>query len=262
MKGWLIYDKIGASRNQWFIHRLIDEAKLYDTDLELRLTDEIETAPLPDFAIVRTIAPKINQRLETQGVRTVNNYKTAKAACDKWETYLLCKRLGLPVLETSLAEEEAGEFPQVLKARNGHGGAEVFWVENRKQVQAKTEKGKKYILQHPSDTLGRDMRIYAIGGEIVASVLRQSDSDFRSNFSLGGKVSLAQADETQKEIVKTLYNELKFDFVGIDFLPHKGGWVLNEIEDSAGTRMLYQCSDIDIVKPFMKHVIEKGRYTN
>ncbi len=259
MNGWLIYDQIGASRNQWFIHRLIDEAKTYSVDLQLRLMDEIETAPLPDFAIVRTIAPKVNQRLEAQGVRTVNNYKTANAACDKWETYLLCKKLGLPVLETSLAEEGTGEFPKVLKARNGHGGSEVFWVENRKQVQAKTEKEKKYILQRPSDTLGRDMRIYAIGGEIVAAVLRQSDSDFRSNFSLGGRVSLVKADETQKEIVKTLYNELKFDFVGIDFLPHKGGWVLNEIEDAAGTRMLYQCSDIDIVKPFMQHVIEKGR---
>ena len=259
MNGWLIYDKIGANRNQWFIHRLIDEAKLYGTDLALRLIDEIESAPLPDFAIVRTIAPNINQRLETQGVKTVNNYKTAKVACDKWETYLLCKKLGLPVLETSLLEEGTGEFPQVLKARNGHGGKEVFWVENRQQIEAKTEKEKKYILQRPSDTLGRDMRIYAIGGEIVATVLRRSDSDFRSNFSLGGKVSLAQADEMQKEIVQTLYNELKFDFVGIDFLPHKGEWVLNEIEDSAGARMLYQCSDIDIVQPFMKHVIEKEK---
>ena len=99
--------------------------------------------------------------------------------------------------------------------------------------------------------------MYAIGGKVVASVLRRSENNFKSNFSLGGSVQLAQVDEKQKAIVKTLYEQLKFDYVGIDFLPTKSGWVLNEIEDSAGARMLYACSDIDIVRLYAEYIAKE-----
>ena len=72
---------------------------------------------------------------------------------------------------------------------------------------------------------------------------------------MGGRVQLAKADELQKEIVKKLYKNLAFDFIGVDFLPDgNGGWVLNEMEDSAGARMLYATSDIDIAKLYIEYV--------
>jgi glutathione synthase/RimK-type ligase-like ATP-grasp enzyme len=144
-----------------------------------------------------------------------------------------------------------------MKTRDGHGGEEVFWVENQaeaEQIFQASGGDKGYILQKPNEILGRDMRVYAIGGEIVASVLRKSEKDFRSNFSLGGVVEYAQADEMQKEIVKTLYEKLHFDYIGVDFMPTKNGWVLNEMEDSAGARMLYSCSDFDIVKAYAERI--------
>ena len=98
------------------------------------------------------------------------------------------------------------------------------------------------------------MRIYAVGGESVAAVLRSSETGFRSNFSLGGSVELIKPSEQQKAIVKTLYRELKFDFVGIDFLPTKTGWVLNEIEDAAGARMLYALSNIDSAEYIVRRI--------
>lgn len=255
MKGWLIYEEQGAVRNRWFIRRLIDEAKSYGADLQLRLVHELDGAPLPDFAIVRAMDASVNDKLEKRGVRTVNNAQTAKIANDKWETYLLCKRLNLPVLETVRAETPPKTFPQIFKSRGGHGGAEVFWTHTLAEAQAKAEEGKRYVFQTPNRIVGKDMRVYAIGGKIVGAVLRQSERDFRSNFSLGGNVVFAQADEWQKATVEKLYQELRFDFVGVDFLPTEEGWVLNEIEDSAGTRMLYHCSDIDIVQPFMKWIL-------
>ena len=45
--------------------------------------------------------------------------------------------------------------------------------------------------------------------------------------------------------------------MGIDFLPHQNGYVVNEIEDAAGTRMLYRCSNIDMAKVFMEYVKTK-----
>ena len=91
-------------------------------------------------------------------------------------------------------------------------------------------------------------------GAITAAVLRASDNDFRSNFSLGGKVTLAQVSKEQESMIQALQAHLQTDFVGIDFLPHGDGWVVNEIEDAAGTRMLYTCSDVDAVQVFIEHI--------
>ena len=89
MNGWLIYDEAGAKRNEWFIARLIEAANARGVALTLKTDCEnwrLEEENLPDFAIVRTIHPALNKRLERLGVRCVNNAETSRVANDKWQT--------------------------------------------------------------------------------------------------------------------------------------------------------------------------------
>lgn len=269
MNGWLVYDGAGARKNAWFIERLIELGAQAGVSLSLRIYEGAESfagAALPDFAIVRVIAPACNAWLEARGVRTFNNAETARIANDKWLTYLACKEGEIPVLPTRLLAEEVpsetAAYPCVLKSRDGHGGAEVYLATNGREyaqaANALTSAGKQGIVQAQNTTLGKDVRLYALGGEIVAGVLRTSERDFRSNFSLGGQVQPFEADERQRAIVAKLHEKLRFDYVGVDFLPDgAGGWVLNEIEDTAGARMLYQTSSVDIAALFMRHVIRQ-----
>ncbi len=253
MNGWLIYDKASAEKNAWFIKRLIDLAR--ENGLSLTIKTDEDFSRLPDFALVRIIRPDINAKLEKAGVRVFNNAKTALVACDKWKTYLACKAWGIPVLPTAKAYNEEIGLPCIVKTVDGHGGAEVFRAQTEAEIARLQKEYSNTIVQKQNAVLGKDMRVYAIGGEIVAGVLRTSGSDFRSNFSLGGQVRPLQADELQKEIVRTLYENLAFDFVGVDFLPDgNGGWVLNEMEDSAGARMLYATSDMDIAKVYIEYI--------
>lgn len=253
MHGWLIYDKASAEKNAWFIRRLIELAK--ENGLSLTLKTDEDFSRLPDFALVRVIRPDINAKLEKAGVRVFNNAKTARIACDKWQTYLACKDLGVPVLPTAKTYTQEIGLPCIVKTVDGHGGAEVFLAQTGAEVARLQGAYENTVVQKRGAVLGKDMRVYAIGGEIVAGVLRTSEKDFRSNFSLGGQVRLAQADELQKQIVKKLYENLAFDFVGVDFLPDgNGGWILNEIEDSAGARMLYATSNIDIAKLYIEYI--------
>lgn len=265
MNGWLIYDKAGATRNEWFIRRLQERFAKRNIALPLKIYDNLDESGdffenLPDFAIVRTICPSLNGKLEERGVRVFNNAKTAKTANDKWQTYLFCEKLGLPVLPTYLPEKISPiAFPCVIKSVDGHGGSEVFLandeVEYEKAVERLLQAGKRAVVQKANAVAGEDVRAYVIGGEIIACVKRTSTVDFRSNFSLGGEVKLVFADETQKAIVKKLHETLRLDFVGVDFLPDgKGGYVVNEIEDSAGARMLYKTSDIDVADVFAEYV--------
>ncbi len=260
--GWLIYNQEGANRNAWFIKRLQDEMQKNGVSLSLVVADTPLQLPnnTPDFAIVRAMNADINAEMEKRGVRTVNNAQTAFVAGDKWQTYLLCKQLNIPVLPTVLGSEQTVKtflYPCVVKSRFGHGGREVFWAENQQQaLQIVQDNPEKYILQTPCDSVGCDTRVYAVGEQIAACVKRTSKSDFRSNFSLGGNAELVAITSKQKAIVERLQAYLGFDFIGVDFLPHANGVVLNELEDAAGTRMLY-ANGIDIVPIYAKQILKR-----
>ena len=269
MNGLLFYDEIGAKRNRWFIERLIDVAAECGCELRLVVTSDVDVAlsfcePRPNFAIVRTISPMLSHSLEALGIPTFNNARTAEIANDKWLTYLYAEELGVPVMHTEEITESAGKihslvYPFVVKAVDGHGGSEVFLVNNTeecKQILAKNP-NKRFIAQELSSEPGIDMRVYVLGGEVLKAVCRTSKTDFRSNFSLGGKAEGIALDEKEAKIVSLISTNLGADLIGIDFIRHNGEWILNEIEDVVGTRMLYSLTDIDAAEVYVKHIISK-----
>lgn len=271
MKGLLFYDEVGARRNAWFIERMISVAKELGSELELVVTSELDTAlsrcaPLPDYAIVRTISPRLTKALEELRIPTFNNSKTSQIANDKYKTYLFAKALGVPVMNTVSFENcedtpSDATYPCVIKTVDGHGGSEVFLVKNDeecKEVLA-LHKNKRFIMQELSSEPGVDMRVYVLDGEILMAVKRTSKSDFRSNFSLGGSAELTTVDEKVKDYVKLISQELCADLIGIDFIRHNGEWILNEIEDVVGTRMIYSLTYTDAAELYTKHVISKSK---
>ena len=258
MIGWLIYDDQGLKRNLWFAQKLIKAASERGVELILKKypfdAAYVQGNDLPDFAIVRVIRPDIQRNLEERGVRVFNNFETARIANDKYETYLLGRKLGLPVMQT-LPAKQASFFPCVLKTRAGHGGSEVFWTDSRARLESAPVDLNDCIVQKPCSSLGRDMRVYSLGGKILSGILRTSESDFRSNFSLGGKVEVAEVSREQRDIVAAVHAEIGYDFVGVDFIVDDGKWVLNEVEDVVGTRMLYKCTTIDAAEEYIDYIV-------
>ena len=265
MRGILVYDTAGQRRNEWFISRLIESAKIRGCELNLVIYEDgvkESLTPLPDFAIVRTIHPELNKMLEELGIVTFNNYVTSRVANDKWQTAITARELGIEIMDTvPMDSDEAGSFdyPLVLKAVDGHGGSEVFLVNNPEQARAiaSADTDKRFILQKLCDEPGVDMRVYVMGEKIIAATKRISKNDFRSNFSLGGS---AETDTPTNDMIFTinkLHTALDFDFVGVDFIRNGGRWVLNEIEDVVGTRMLYSLTDIDAADRYIEYILGK-----
>ncbi|MCQ2392013.1 MAG: ATP-grasp domain-containing protein [Kiritimatiellae bacterium] len=267
MKGWLVYSPEGYALNCWFANRLLSCAAEAGIALELKLIPSGCTAEdwaadetLPDFALVRVIRPDVSAFLAEYGVRVVNNAETARIANDKWATYLLARELEIPVLSTeaiTLPAVPACGFPCVVKSRDGHGGSEVFLVSDAEELaRIAVSTGKReYVAQPLCDEPGKDVRVYALGSEVVAAVLRTSATDFRSNFKLGGEVEAVEPTAFQRDVVRRLQERLGFDFVGVDFIAHAGGWVLNEIEDVVGTRMLYATTAHDAADLLVRRLV-------
>ena len=279
MTGWLIYDAQQAQRNQWFAQALLHEGCLF-SDLKLVLAESltygvadrdiffrIDGEPVlpPDYAIVRTIYPLLSETLEHAGVRVFNRAAISHICNDKRRTYAVARSAGTPVLPTVFcdrrffsphAAREIG-YPLVLKSAAGHGGKEVYLLEDEEALISTVSKlpADDFLLQKLLRPYGRDLRVYVLGGKILRAVMRTSGG-FKSNYSLGGSASLYDLDKRDTELVYRVLAALPcpVDLVGIDLMPGIQGLIFNEIEDVVGCRMLYETTDLPVEKIFMHYI--------
>ncbi len=263
MKGWLIYDSEGAKRNKAFIDFWFSAAAKRGVELTLYLADDLLPRANPDFAVVRTMNPALSHYLENRGIRVFNPACVSEICNDKWKTYELAARLGVPFPKTEYVADPAflpsRPYPFVLKACGGHGGTQVFLVKNsEEEKQAKKAlAGIPSVLQEPVSDLGKDLRVYVLGGKILAGMLRVSHTDFRSNFCLGGTASPHTLTAEEREIVNAFTEALPIGLAGVDLIYSNGKPMFNEIEDVVGCRMLYTHTQIDPVFLYLDWILDR-----
>ena len=265
MTGWIVYDSKQYERNRWFAEELQKHCLSFG-DAKLIITERLrfgisadrpillyDGAPIsaPDFVIMRSIFPLLSDFLEAAGVRVFNDSTTARICNDKRLTHLSVLRSGVRMMDTLFFDRDyfsenalsAVSYPAVVKSASGHGGKEVF-----------------FVIQKPFSPSGQDLRVYVLGGRVIGSALRTSDS-LKSNFSLGGKATFHTLAAHEQSAVSAVISSLPFspDFIGIDFLYGGSDLIFNEIEDVVGTRMLYETSDLDpasLYVSYIKNVME------
>lgn len=262
MSVWILYDSPRYKRNVAFAHKLQTEFEKCGCAVRLIVDGRIpENEPLPDVAIMRFVDADLSKRLEGQGVRVVNNSCASRICNDKWLSYQFVQSIGVPILPTKLVFKvdvlretnpivgfpKDWEYPVVLKSRFGHGGTEVFLADSPDALRDAFRKipDDSAIIQKPASDLGKDVRVYILNGQILIAMLRESKSDFRSNYCLGGTARQYLLNEEQQAVVKRITDHLPLDFAGIDFIFDYGRIVFNEIEDVVGCRMIYSLTDLD-----------------
>ena len=154
----------------------------------------------------------------------------------------------------------------VLKTVDGHGGSEVYRlpadpfrdVLSWRQVLGRLQ-CRRLLCQEWIDCDSRDLRVYILWGEIYAAVLRQGQNDFRSNYSRGGSVQQYLLSGEERAYIKPFIQALggnRLAMAGIDFLLRRDGMLIfNELEEMVGCRMLYQCTERDIVQDYVKGLV-------
>lgn len=281
LHGWLIYDKQGAEHNHSYIQMHMEEAKKLDMVIQLRYAEDFlfcihngnmfcfyeqKKIQLPDFVICRTIRPDLSAYLELLGIPVFNNAKVAHICNDKAKTHAYLAGKGIPMADTMFLKNKHfvscyQEIPcqTVIKAVAGHGGQQVFCKtsENEEEIVKKIG-SSDVVLQKLTGKSHQDVRVYVIGKEIIAAVCRTATSGFKSNFSLGGSVELYTLSQKQEAMVYKIIEQFAFGLVGIDFLIGEDGeFIFNEIEDVVGARMLYQCSNVNLVGMYLEFIKKK-----
>ncbi len=279
LTGWLIYRKKDAERNQHYITFYEEACRKRGTTILLRYLEEFSYgtgengltlsyggAPVikPDFVVMRADVPLFSEHLEQMGFAVFNNAYLSLVANDKAKTLAVAAKAGIPTPQSRLGTKEnsllvAKElgYPLVIKPRDGHGGQEVLWVEHEAALieLLKTYPHTSFLLQKPVSDLGKDLRVYVVGGEIVAAMLRVQKKDFRSNYCLGGSAERYTLSPEEERLVNHVISLFEVSFAGFDFMFDNGRMILNEIEDVVGARMLYHLTEIDVVDLYVEHIL-------
>lgn len=285
MTGWLLYTRADAMRSRDYVQSYLDEAArlgislrlIYREDLCVRIRDGAaellhcgcqcgHELPRPDFAVCRVMEPALSAHIERMGIPVFNSAEVSAICNHKGRTFqYLCGR-GIPMSETVLipaggaADMRGLEFPVVAKPAEGRSGSGVMMAKNPQELQKCAEilSGRDWLIQRMAGRPGRDLRIFVLGTEILAAVLRKSDTDFRANVGLGGTAELYSLSAEEKVLVRRVIDCFSFGLVGVDFLfDGRGGLLLSEIEDVVGARSLYKLTDINLTERYLRWIRQR-----
>lgn len=284
MVAWIIYFREAAEYNREYIKLYMETGARLGIDLRLIIAEELkfgvrsnsyfiryrnEEIAYPDFVICRAIHPLMTRQLELMGIKVYNNSLVAEICNDKARTYQYLAGTGIAMADTEFYKSfQLDDIltnlngARVIKAVGGHGGNQVFLVDpavtKDKEIAVikNALSGSDLVVQPKIGNRNQDLRVYVIGKEIIAAVLRTARQGFKSNYSLGGEVCLYQLNEEEKALVKLIIDQFDFGLVGIDFIiADDGRLIFNEIEDVVGARMLYKCSDINIAEKYLQYIL-------
>lgn len=288
MEIWILFnEEIEAPSAEAFeVRRFLAEGRAMGIDVkvyrpeqfELLVTGEIRDSimidgnhvPLPDFLIPRTLledngyfAQAIIRQLERMGVAVYNNATCIETVSDKLHTHQVLAENGLPTPATMLAKfpvdielvEKVIGFPVVVKTLLGANGSGVFLIENTKafkDLMALIREASPHIQmifqKYIAHSRGRDLRLFVVDGEVIASVERVAQQgDFKANYSTGGSVKEFQPDAKAVEMALKTADVLNIQIAGIDLLfTEDGGYTICEANTFPGFRGLESVCDVNI----------------
>jgi gamma-F420-2:alpha-L-glutamate ligase len=112
------------------------------------------------------------------------------------------------------------------------------------QLIEATKPNVNIILQETvSTSLGRDLRVFVVGGKIIGCMQRTSKSDsFKANFSAGADVTPYKLNSEIEWLARESARVLNLDVAGIDLLFDGDHFKICEVNASPGFRGLEQAN--------------------
>ena len=218
---------------------------------------------LPPLAIFWDKDVRLAGLLEAKGLRLFNRAEAIRICDDKTLTYVTLQGLDVSMPDTLLcpmtfpavgytrldfirdAAEQLG-FPFVVKEGFGSFGQQVYLAHTVEEAQAllQAAAGKPLLFQRfIRESAGRDVRVYVVGGEVVASMMRVNRSgDFRANIASGGQARPHILSAEEESLALAVCRHLRLDFAGVDLLESHDGPLLCEVNSNAHFKALWELS--------------------
>jgi ribosomal protein S6--L-glutamate ligase len=238
-----------------------------------------------DAVLVRTMPPgsleqvvfrmDVLHRLQSQGVVVLNPPAALEACVDKYLASSKLAGAGIPVPRTMVcqrADAALEAFEQlggqvVVKPLFGSEGRGMMLVEDpelawRTFRTLERQQAVLYLqefIQHP----GWDLRVFLIGGRIVAAMRRVAHNDWRTNVAQGGRAEVASLTPQEQDLALKAAAALHAPVAGVDLLPRPDGTCcVLEVNAVPGWRALSAVTGLDMARmilSFVRESIERRR---
>ena len=220
----------------------------------------------------------ISEMLEETGLRLFNCHGAIRDCDDKMQTYIRLAGKGIPLVKTlsgllcyqpteqirlqtvQRIEEEIG-YPVVIKESFGSLGKNVFLAENRSQLLSimETLKCRPHLFQKAVQTsMGKDLRVIVVGKKALGGMLRQSQTDFRSNIELGGVGTPYPLSEEIALLCIRVAEILQLDYCGIDILFGENGVpLICEVNSNAFFGGFERVTGVNVARAYAEHIYKE-----
>jgi ribosomal protein S6--L-glutamate ligase len=184
----------------------------------------------------------IVRQFEMQGVYTPTSSISIVRSRDKLRSIQLLARAGIGIPKTIFSRGITGP-PIIIKLARGTHGKGVVLAESRKVAKSvlqgfylMDDEGTNILLQeYIEESAGTDIRAFVVGGQVVASMKRQSlTDDFRSNLHQGGEGTLIKLTDEERRTALKAAKAMGLTVCGVDMMRSKRGPLVLEVNASPG----------------------------
>lgn len=232
----------------------------------------------PNFVVFLDKDILLAKFLKNSGIRIFNDPDVIETCDNKANQYIQLSKHSIPMPKTIVAPKvyptftiaNSGYYEQVLEnlglpmiIKEGHGsfGMRVYLIETEETFYAKVEelRGVDYIFQQfIASSRGRDIRVNIVGGEIVASMYRHSETDFRANITNGGVAEVTELTEEQQALAIRAADAVGAEFAGVDLLFGDNETPLVcEVNAAAHIRNIYNVTGINVADAMIRYILRE-----
>jgi RimK family alpha-L-glutamate ligase len=206
------------------------------------------------------------RRIEDMGVKVINPARSIEKAVDKYYTSALLEDAGIKTPRTIVTEsfseamkafKELGE-DVVVKPLFGSLGMGITRISDEDvayRVFRALEMTKSvYYIQEFIPHGGRDIRVFIVGDQVVASMQRVSD-DWKTNISSGGKATPYTPSDEAIEMSLKASEKLGLMYTGVDIIETEDEAFVIELNSTPGWEGLQSVTDFDVTEALLDHVM-------
>jgi ribosomal protein S6--L-glutamate ligase len=232
---------------------------------------------LPHYdAIIPRIGPSITKygmavvrQFEAMGTFCLNSSTSIGTSRDKLAAHqaLAFNRIPMPDTAFSNSPRDTENIidltagaPLVVKLLESSQGKGVILAETKKAASSVISAFQKlnapFIVQNfVKDSNGCDLRLFVIGGKVIASMMRSaSDDDFRSNLHAGGKASKVKITQNERKIAKQATKAMGLNIAGVDILRSSEGPKVLEVNSSPGLQGIETVNNINVASMIIDYL--------
>lgn len=234
--------------------------------------------PRPGSSGSNLLKVSLVKQLEMMRIPVVNRFLPTVNAKNKLRTLQILAHKGIPIPRTvvvrrleyiDVALRKIGKMPVILKTSHGSLGVGVAIVESRRSLVSaldifweKIQDDVILIQEYIRESEGKDIRVFIVGGKIVAAMKRVArKGEFRSNIHLGGVGQIINLTQYERKLALGAARALKLDVAGVDLLEKNGGAVVMEVNCNPGFEGIVTATGINVAEEMVKYavLIAKGK---